>query len=320
VASPNDGQRVASNWQAVVSTTPEDQVHGDYWLFNRMSSGKGFKGLSGGDSITGPIEYALNSTVQSYSDTDTFATGRVDVFDRYEYDWKEYVGTIVMSELEKDRNAGEGELFALAPAKMENLRMSLRGNINADAYGDGTGNNGKAVDGLQKLVAVNPLLGTVGGINRATFSFFRNQTLSGAGTAFSILRAAMRSLYNLCSNGVGDQHPTFGVTDRTTFEGYEGLLTPNERFTDKSSGDGGFKNEVVKFKGMLLSYDNACLTAAMYMLNERFYKWIYKTGSWMKARPAINPANQTVDIVAIRTMFNTIATAPRRLGVIYNIA
>src|SRR6185436_3171104 len=199
-----------------------------------MSVGNGFKGLSGGDTITGPIEYALNTTVQSYSDTDTFSTTRVDVFDRYEYDWKEYVGVIVMSELEKDRNAGEGELFALAPAKMENLRMSLRGTMNADAFSDGNGNGGKAIDGLQKLVAVTPTSGTVGGINRANFSFFRNQTLTGSGTAFSILRASMRSVYNLCSNGVGDQHPTFAVTDRASFEGYEGTLTTNERFTSKA--------------------------------------------------------------------------------------
>jgi hypothetical protein len=63
----------------------------------------------------------------------------------------------------------------------------------------------------------------------------RNQQTSGAQTttAFDNLRAAMRSIYNLCSNGITDQHPSFGVTTRTVFEGFEGLLLANERFTDK---------------------------------------------------------------------------------------
>ena len=35
------------------------------------------------------------------------------MFDRYEYPWREVAGSVVMSDLEKDRNAGEGE-FKLA--------------------------------------------------------------------------------------------------------------------------------------------------------------------------------------------------------------
>jgi hypothetical protein len=318
MANPNVGQRVAANWELVVKTKPEDQIHNDYWLLNQMSEGKGFIGKSGGDFISGPIEYALNTTVQSYSDTDEFSTTRVDVFDRYEYQWKEYVGTVLMSELEKDRNSGEGQVFDLLPAKMESLRKSLRRKLNEDAYGDGTGNSGKAITGLAALVSSTPTTGTVGGINRANFSFWRNQQTSGAqsSSAFDNLRATMRSIYNLCSNGVSEDHPSFGVTDRTVFEGYESLLVANERFTDKKDGDGAFKNERLKFKGMMLSYDTSCTASTMYFLNPEFYKWIYKTGAWMKGRPAVNPANQTVDIFAVRSMLNTIATQPRRLGVL----
>ncbi len=320
MAVPNDGQRVASNWQLVVKDKPEDQIHNDYWLFNQMSEGSGFLGKSGGDYISSPIEYAVNSTVQSYSDTDTISTTRVDVFDRYEYDWKEYAGSVVMSELETDRNSGEGKLFDLLPAKLESLRKSLRREMNTDMYLDGTGNSSKALTGLAALVSSTPTTGTTGGINRANFSFWRNQQASGAMTAsaFDNLRAVMRSLYNQASNGVGDQHPTFGVTDRTTFEGYESLLVANERFTDGAKtgvADGGFRNEKLKFKGMMLSYDVACTAGLMYLLNPEFLKLVYKTGSWMKGRPSVSPANQTIDVFLVRTMCNLIATQPRRLAV-----
>jgi hypothetical protein len=321
MANPNVGQRVAANWEAVVKTKPEDQIHDDYWLFNRLSKGNAFKGLSGGDYITAPVEYALNTTVGSFSDLDIISTTRVDVFDRYETQWKEHAGTIVMSDLETDRNSGEGMVFDLRPAKLENLKNSIRADLNSQLFGLGTGNGSKDFMGLQGLVAVSPSSGTVQSVDRGTYSWARNQQTSGAQTtsAFDNLRAAMRSIYNLSSNGISSDHPTFGVTTRTVFEGFEGLLLANERFADKSEADGGFKNEIIKFKGMSLSYDNDCLSGAMYFLNEKFLKLVYKTGSWMKAGQPIRPANQTADIVIIRTMGNLFTTNPRRLGVVSSI-
>ena len=126
----------------------------------------------------------------------------------------------------------------------------------------------------------------------------------------------MRTNYNLCSNGISGDHPSFAVTTRTVFEGYEGLLLANERFTDKSVGDGSFKNEVLKFKGALISFDNDCNSGVLYFLNQKYLKLVYKTGSWMKAQAPIRPANQTADVIVIRTMANLFTTNPRRLGAV----
>jgi hypothetical protein len=318
MANPNAGQRVAANWELVVKTKPEDQIHDDYWLFNRLSKGDGFVGKSGGDFITCPIEYGLNTTVASYSDLDLISTTRVDVFDRYEAQWKEYAGTYVISDLEDDRNSGEGQVFDLRAAKLENLRNSIKATFNADLFGAGTANSSKVFSGLQLLVASSPSSGTVQGVDRGSFSFARNQQASGAKTtsAFDNLRAVMRSQYNLASNGISGDHPSFGVTTRTVFEGFEGLLLANERFTSKENGDGSFKNEVLKFKSMDLSFDNDCPTGIMYLLSQKYLKLIYKTGAWMKAQAPIRPANQTADVIVIRTMANLFTTNPRRLAAI----
>lgn len=315
---PNVGQRITANWEAVVGQGPEDNINDDYWFFNRMSKGDGFLGLSGGDYIVVDLEYALNSTVNSYSDTETISTTRVDVFDRSEWQWKEYAGSVVISELEKDRNAGEGRVFNLLPAKLENLRSSMRSRINTDLFSDGTGNTGKNIGGAQLIISTTPTTGTVGAINRANFSFHRNQQTSGAQTtsAFDNLRAAMRSIYNLCSNGIADAHPSAAVTTRTVFEGFEGLLIANERFTSKDEGDGSFKNEVLKFKGAMLAYDNDCPSGNLYFWHPKFLKLAYKKGSWFKMREKVNPANQTIDVLLVRTMCNLITTNARRLGVV----
>jgi hypothetical protein len=319
MANPNVGQRVAANWELVVKTKPEDQIHDDYWLFKKLSGGDGFVGKSGGDFITCPIEYGLNTTVSSYSDLDLISTTRVDVFDRYEAQWKEYAGTYVLSDLEADRNAGEGQVFDLRAAKLENLKNSIKATFNADLFGAGTANSSKVFTGLQALVSATPTSGTVQGVDRAAQSFARNQQTSGAQTtsAFDNLRAAMRSIYNLSSNGISSDHPTFAVTTRTVFEGFEGLLLANERFTEKGTGEGAF--ETLKFKGAQISYDNDCLSGALYFLNPKFLKLVYKTGAWMKAQSPIRPANQTADVIVIRTMANLFTTNPRRLGVVSSI-
>ena len=316
MANPNVGQRVTSNWEAVVGKGPEDNINNDYWLFNQLSKGEGFLGLTGGDFIAAPLEYVLNTTVSSYSDTDLISTTRVDVFDRAEFQWKEYAGTAVLSDLEADRNAGEGTVFPLLPAKLNNLKNSMRSQINTGLFSDGTGNSSKDIGGLQLIISSTPTTGTVGAINRGSFTFWRNQQTSGAKTtsAFDNLRASMRSIYNLCSNGVADDHPGFAVTDRTTFEGFEGLLLANERFTDKSDGEGAFKNEVLKFKGAKLSYDVACPSGVLYFCNTAYLKLAYKKGSWFKMLDSIRPANQTLTVYPVRSMCNLITTNARRLG------
>jgi hypothetical protein len=314
----NATQRVTANWEAVVGTKPEDNINQDYWLFNTLSKGDGFMGRSGGDFVTVPLAYALNTTVASYTDTDPIDTTRIDVFDRADYQWKEYAGTVVMSALETDRNSGEGRVFPLLPAKLDNLKDSMRAKINTDMFSDGTANSSKGIGGLAYLISSTPTTGIVGAINRANFTFWRNQQTSGAKTTtiYDNLRAAMRSIYNLCSNGIGDAHPSAIVTDRATFEGFEGLLLANERFTSKDEGDGGFKNEVLKFKGAKISYDVACTVGNVYFFNPRFLKLVYVKGSWFKMRAAVEPADQTIEVYLVRTICNLITTNARRLGVV----
>jgi hypothetical protein len=324
MADPQFGQTVAASWEAVVGTKPEDNIHNDYWLLNRFQEGGGFKSIDGGRTINGPIEYAINTTVKAYTDLDLLDTTRVDVFDEFMYPWKEYAGTVVMSELERAKNQGSGRKFDLLAAKLENLRNSFKRTINTDLYGDGSGTGGKVIGGLKLIVADDPRVGAVGGINRATFTFWRSQQTSGAQTAapYDNLQAAMRHLYNLCSNGVSGAHPTFAVTTMEVFEGYEAQLVKNERYsrtgkTDK--GISGFKSESLMFKDIPISFDLACPTGNLYELNTDNLKLAYQSGYWMKGFPAVDPANQTADIFKVMTIANLFSNNPRRLGVVTTI-
>jgi hypothetical protein len=320
---PVVGQTIASSWEAIVGTKPEDQIFDEYWLLDNLSKGKAFQSVNGGRSINGAIEYAVNTTFRSYSDTETLDTTRIDVFDEFTYTWKEYAGTVVMSELEKAKNQGEGRKFDLLAGKLENLRHSARKALNEGCFSDGTGNSSKDIGGLQHIVASSPSSGTVGGVNRGTYTFWRNQQSSGAktSTAFDNLRAVMRTVHNDCSSGVNAKHPDYWVTTQTVFEGYQSLLIANEQVTDKSadSADGNFKNEYMKFMGLPGSYDEDCPSGSLYFLNNANLKLAYQKGYWMKGFPSVDPANQTIDIFKVMTIANLISNNPRRLGVVTSI-
>ena len=318
MANPNDGVTIAASWNALVNDKPEDNVFVQYWLLDRLKDGEGFMSVDGGDVITASLEYTTNGSVAWYSDLETISTTRYDVFDRAEFAWKEIAGTVVQSELESAINQGSAKKFDLLDAKLKNLRSSLDSTINTSLFSDGTGTSSKEIGGAQHIIATSPSTGTVGGINRANFSFWRNIQASGAKTTSSYdnLRAQMRSVYNQCGNGVDQQHPTFAVTTRTVFEGFEGLLLANERFTDKSSGDGSFKNEVLKFKGAKIAYDGACPSGILYFGNPKYLKLAYAKGHWYKPSPAVEPANQTARVFKVHAICNLITTNARRLGAV----
>ena len=322
MADPNIGQTITSAWESIVKPEPEDNIFEDYWLLDRLKQGKSFKGHDGGRNIEHHLEYATNGSVGWYSDLEPVSTTRYDLFDSARFAWKECAGTVVQSELESAINQGSGGKFDLLAAKLKNMKTSFYKLLNEACFSDGTGTSSKEMGGLQLLVDTTPATGTVGEINAATYSFWRNIQVTGTLTtaAFDNLRAAMRSCYNQISVGYGGKHPTFGVTTRTVFEGFEGLLLANERFTDKSVGDGGFKNEVLKFKGMLLAYDNDCASGTLYMLNENDLILNYQKGYWMKMLKEVDPANQTATIRRCMTIANLSTGARRKLGVISAIS
>lgn len=321
VAVPNDGMIITSTWNALVNDKPEDNIFADYWLLNTLKQGESFLSVAGGDLITGSIEYALNGTVGFYSDTETIATDRSEVFDRFEYSWKEVAGTALQSDLEDGVNQGSAKKFTLLDAKLRNLKSTLDDTLNASAFSAGTGTDGKELGGLQLLISTTPTTGTVGAISAASFSFWRNIQVTGtqSSSAFDNLRASMRSAYNSASNGVAGKHPRFGVTTQTVFQGFEGLLVVNERFMDKASADGGFKNETLKFKGTALSYDGDCPSGNLYFYHPQFLKLAYLKGHWYKMTGPIRPANQTAEIYQVAARCNLIVTNRRMTAVVSSI-
>lgn len=318
MADPNDGQVVTEAWEAYVSQDPVDNVFARHYALEQLRSNGSFE-KQNGRAIFNILEYALNSTVKFMSEYEELDVAAQTTFDQCEGAWKNLGGDVPMSEFEKAITAAGGGKFDLMSKKIDNLKTTMEEFANTAIFADGTGTSGKEFGGLQYLVSSTPTTGTVLQINRATFSFFRNQQASGAksSAAYDQLKTQATLIYNNCSNGVGKENPTWGVTTQTVFQGFESLLTTQERYDRTATGDlgvSGFKGQKIQFKDIPLAYDAACPSGNMYILNNRNLKLVYAL--WMKGYPPASPANQFADVFKVLSIANLVTDNPRRLGVV----
>lgn len=320
---PNQTQLVAQAWQKLTNDgKPEDNIFSEYSQLKRLESEKAFKPYTGGRSLIGTIEYAVNSTVASISPTQTLDTSMVDVFDEWEASWKQYAGTFSMTSFEEAVNRGDSAKFNLEKGKLKNLRKSMRKTINAHIFGATVA--ATDLSGLQSLVPDSPSTGTVEAINAGTFSFWRSKQTTGTQTvsAFDNLRSSMRTIRTSCSSGQGEAYPTYYVTGSATANGYESLLIGNERIVDKkdSSANGGFSGTIYYFGDAKVYWDVDCADTRMYALNYDNLQMAYQTGYWFKGYPAVDPANQLVNVFKAETQCQLITNNRRHLGVITAIS
>jgi hypothetical protein len=318
---PNVTQEVAAQWQAVIGTKPEDNIFKEDTFLSLLEKNSPAP-KTGGRSAIGSIEYAVNTTVAAIADDETLTVTRVPVFDEAEYMWRQYAGDFVISTYEEAINRGASQKIDLLAGKAENLRMSMRTQVNKDCFGNGTGFSGKALGGLQLLVPDDPTLGTRGGISAVTYSFWRSQQVLGTKTTnpYDNLRAAMRSINTKCSKGQGVNTPTHFLSGPGTVNGYESLLVANERITskEKSQANAGFDDDAFAFKKAKVVWDWECSDARMYALRfgQSGIRLAYQSGHWFHAYEAVNPANQLVDVVKVETICQLVTFNPRHLGVI----
>lgn len=317
MAAINAGQNASAAWQAYVPADPVDNIFLRHFLLEQMRENGSFEEQHG-DVIRANLEYALNPNVKFIAEFETVTVSRPDTFDNAEYTWKIIAGDVPMSDLEAGITTGSAAKYDLRARKIVNLKSTMDEKTNTSFFSDGTGTSSKEFGGLQLIVSTTPTTGTVGLINRATYSFWRNQQQTGTKTttAGDNLLSSLTTLYNNCSNGIGEQNPTYLISDQTSFQIYEGLTPTIERLVRDSTNNKlvrGFKGDQVFFKDIPFGYDPSCPSGNAYMLNNRNLKFIYMY--WQKGEKAVRPADGFWDVEKTITIGNLITDNSRRLGV-----
>ena len=249
-----------------------DQVMKHNALLNRINE-NGNKRPFTGRSIQLELEYAENATVSMYTNYDTINTTPQDVLTSAEFDIKQIAGTVTMSGLEAIKNSGQEAVIDLLESRIANLEKSMMNTLASQIFGAGT--NATDFDGLQKLVADDPTTGTVGGINRANFSFWRNKvydfSVQGVTASASTIQTAMKTIYlDLVRN---NDAPDMIVGGKDYFSFYWNSLQSIQRVMNNDEADAGYMS--LMYLGSPVFYDVNARDASMYFLNTDYLQLRY---------------------------------------------
>ena len=285
MADPNLSEVVATTLRKRRGKTA-DNVSNHNSLLRYLNARGRVETVDGGRTLTEELDYAENSTFMWYSGSEVLNTAASSVFSAAEYDPKQAAVSVQIDGRTRRMNAGKAASIKLLKGRLTNGERTLANNITTGIFSDGTGTGGKQVTGLQAQVADDPTTGTVGSINRATWSFWQNQTFdagdAGAAAAASNMREYMGRLWRSCLRGA--DHPNLIVMDNLYYGHFEASLQSIQRITEEADATSGFRSLMFSGAGgkAPVIYDPACPESHGYMLNTDFLHWQVYRGANME--------------------------------------
>jgi len=239
------------------------------WL---KKSGK-VKTTSGGSSILQEISFSSNGNAGYYSGYDLLPVAAQDVISAAEYQLKQVAVPVTISGLEMLQNSGKEQIIDLMEARMEVAFASMANLIANGIYSDGTGSGGKQITGLGAALPVANTLGVYGGIDRASWPFWRHVVVDTSGITSATIQASWNSLYaRLCR---GMDKPTVIVVDNLTWGLYLASLQALQRFSGTETGKLGFTTLKYMDADVVLDggIDGNAPANTAFFLNTKYLHW-----------------------------------------------
>lgn len=204
-ANPNYSDVLATTIESRSGTVADNVTNNNAWLTRAREKGRS-KPFSGGSTILQELSFQSNGTAMYYSGAEVLNISPADVISAAQFPIKQAAVAVTINGLEMLQNAGEEQIIDLFDARMDVAEASIENLIATGIYSDGTAANGKQITGLQAMVVASPSTGVVGGIDRASWSFWRNQTYdfssdAGASASSSNIQTAFNTLYAKTSRG-----------------------------------------------------------------------------------------------------------------------
>ena len=214
-------------------------------ILQRLNSKGNVRPFSGGNVILEEIFYDDTTTnnANSYSGYEVLNISPDSPISAAQYKIAQYAASVTMSGLEMLQNSSKEAIIDLIDGRMQVSEARLLNRISGDLYGDGTGNGGKNVDGLAAAIAVSPTTGTYGGINRANFTFWRNQITTGATSATMLAKMTEAAIKQIRGTDKADLY----IAGNNMYQYFVNALQAIQRITTEESGAAGFAS--LKFYG-----------------------------------------------------------------------
>ncbi len=231
------------NVSDIIATTIEsrtkkvaDNVTKNNALLQRLSQRGRIKPFSGGRLIYEELSFAENGNAGWYSGYDLLPVAAQDVLSAAQFDIRQAACPVVISGLELLQNAGPEQMIDLLSSRIDVAESTMRNLVCGGLYSDGTGSGGKEITGLNAAVPMAPNTGTYGGIDRATWTFWRSKLVNAANT--NTIQANFNTMWAQLVRGA--DRPDLIIVDNTVWSAYTASLQAQQRFTNAETGGLGF--------------------------------------------------------------------------------
>jgi len=237
-----------------------DNVTNNNALLRRLKERGNVKTFSGGNVILQEIMYTDSATdnTNSYSGYEVLNVSQNSPISAAQFSITQYAAAVSISGLEMIQNSGKEAIIDLLDGRMMVAEAQLANRISQDIYLDGTGNSGKNITGLGAAVPDAPATGTYGGINRATWSFWRSVAYSGVtdGTAAVSASNIQKYMDAVAVQLIrGTDKPDLIVCDNNYYSLYLQSLQSIQRITDGGNSNVGAGFASLKYYGAGMASD-----------------------------------------------------------------
>jgi hypothetical protein len=254
------------------SRTIADNVTKNNALLAKLNERGNVKLASGGNVIFQELSFAENGNAGWYSGYDLLPVAAQDVISAAEYAWKQLACPVVISGLEDLQNSGKEAFIDLLESRIAVAEATMMNKLAGGVYADGTGFGGKELTGLNAAVPVSPNSGVYGGIDRATWAFWRSK-VADVNTYVSASTPVQKTFNDIWSKLVrGVDRPDLIVVDTIMWNNYVSELQAQQRFTDPKTASFGFPT--IKFMDADVVLDGGiggfCPSKTAFFLNTKY--------------------------------------------------
>lgn len=285
-----------------------------YWLRERgrVEHVRGYR------RIEIPLAYGSNETVRWIGKGSTVPIQDSELITMAYEDWKYVACSIMRWFTEDQQNRGQAAAINLVQTKLDAAERSLFEELERVLFSDGSGD--KEPNGLQNIIAIDPTSGTLHGLDRSTYEWWRNQYKQATGAAAVYLVSDMRTCLNdILAYSRTEIRDIFMVTDQTSFELYEDVCLEMKILQNTMLADAGFDS--IQFRGRPIMWMPSCPTGYMYFINPNYIKLVCDEDFWMEMTDWKQIPDQPFDKVAqIVCALNLVTSRPIALKVLYGIA
>ena len=216
-----------------------DNVTKNNAILLKLSERGNIKPFSGGNVIMQELSFQENANAGWYSGYQALPIGAQDVISAAQFDIKQAACAVTMSGLEQLQNSSKEAIIDLMEARIKVAESTMANLISQGLYSDGSGAGGKQITGLLTAVAKVPTSGVYGGIDRATWAFWKNYaSVGGTALTSSTIQQAFNAAYAATSRG--SDHIDLIMVDSAYWALFMASLQNIQRFTESRMARLGF--------------------------------------------------------------------------------